>query len=81
MARGGVQVFKVKALLGLRAVFPSDVNPLYASFGSSPSDMEAYRQASIYTIYNIFFLFFFMSGVLACCMATWRPTWKVEGVR
>ena len=58
MARGGVQVFKVKALLGLRAVFPSDVNPLYASFGSSPSDMEAYRQASIYTIYNISFLFY-----------------------
>lgn len=52
-------MFKVNALRGLKSIFPSDVNPLYASFGSSPSDMEAYRQASIYTTSILVYIFTF----------------------
>lgn len=35
------------ALRGLKLVFPVDVNPLYAGFGSSVSDMVAYKKARL----------------------------------
>lgn len=44
-AAGRPQVFKMTALRGLKLVFPADVNPLYAGFGNSVSDMVAYRKA------------------------------------
>lgn len=34
------------ALRGLKLIFPADVNPLYAGFGNSVSDMVAYKKAS-----------------------------------
>ena len=33
------------ALRGLKLIFPADVNPLYAGFGNSVSDVVAYRKA------------------------------------
>ena len=42
---GHTQVFKMTALRGLKLIFPADVNPLYAGFGNSVSDMVAYRKA------------------------------------
>lgn len=38
-------MFKMTALRGLKLIFPADVNPLYAGFGNSVSDMVAYRKA------------------------------------
>lgn len=40
-----VQVFKMTALRGLKLIFPADVNPLYAGFGNSVSDMVAFKKA------------------------------------
>ncbi|CAM9194006.1 unnamed protein product, partial [Hapterophycus canaliculatus] len=44
--RGHQEVFKMTALRGLKLIFPADVNPLYAGFGNSVSDMVAYKKAS-----------------------------------
>ena len=32
------------ALRGLKLIFPADVNPLYAGFGNSVSDMVAFKK-------------------------------------
>ncbi|CAN0109720.1 unnamed protein product [Pylaiella littoralis] len=45
--RGHQEVFKMTALRGLKLIFPADVNPLYAGFGNSVSDMVAYKKMTV----------------------------------
>ncbi|TMW64655.1 hypothetical protein Poli38472_011535 [Pythium oligandrum] len=40
--------FKVDALNGIRALFPTDVNPFYAAFGKTYADSAVFTQAGVF---------------------------------
>lgn len=59
-------MLKMKALQGLKLVFSADVNPVYAGFGNSVSDMMAFAKASICISTTIIMLLLAVNGIASC---------------